>query len=391
MQLNNDKKNCTACGACSAICPVQAITMLKDEKGFLYPQINEDKCINCGNCVNVCPMKDNTIESDDFCKRAYAVKTKDIEVRKNSTSGGVFWELSKYILQKKGIVYGACFDDNFQVVHARGETCDDVRKMQGSKYIQSKMNGIYELVKEDLLSGRYVLFSGCPCQIDGLNHYLKNYKTDKLFTCDLICHGVNSSKYWNDYLNFVSKKGKIQKICFRDKSLGWRNIYMNIQTSKKSYIETESYDYFYQAFFGAYIMRDSCYSCKYANIHRRGDITIGDFWGIENVYPDLDDNQGVSLSIINSLKGKKLFYETSDSFITKEVTIQQCMQPALKKPVMKSQFYESFWNDYQKKGFNYVCKKYLNGDLKGKIKRLIKGLFIKIGLWENLKTLQKQK
>ena len=183
---------------------------------------------------------------------AYAVRNLDESVRKSSSSGGVFYALAEYILQCGGVVYGAVFDEKFQVVHTRGVKTDDIRKMQGSRYVQSSTAGIFEAVEKDLSEGKKVLFTGCPCQIDGLKHYLGDCGQDGLYTCDLICHGVNSPKVWQDYLEYRTKKEPVREVRFRGKSEGWHNLVMEIRTDRMEYKESSTYDFFYQAFFVLY-------------------------------------------------------------------------------------------------------------------------------------------
>lgn len=377
------KEECYGCSACIHVCPVQAVDMQLDNNGFFYPEIDENKCVHCGACKGVCPLQNQKVTENNVLLEAHAVKNRDESVRNNSSSGGAFYALARCVLQKGGIVYGAVFDDEFRIVHVRGTNTEDIRRMQRAKYVQSDLKNIFELVKRDLLNDKDVLFTGCPCQVDGLKHYLRGCKQEKLISCDLICHGVNSPRVWMDYLSFIKKKDEILNINFRNKSKGWRRSYMHIHMNHKDYIEDANYDSFFQVFFSGVGLRPSCFLCKYANLNRVGDITLGDFWGIEHVDPEMDDNKGVSLVLLNSYKGKELFSKVISDFEEKSIGIEKCMQPSLKSSREKPEQYENFWMDYNSRAdFSFIRKKYLNGGLKGKIKRVVKMILIKMKLWE---------
>ncbi|MCI9132643.1 MAG: 4Fe-4S binding protein [Lachnospiraceae bacterium] len=377
------KEECCGCTACKFACPVHAIDMRIDRQGFSYPEIDEEKCINCGTCKRICPWNSQENMKQSRWPDAYAVINNDEVVRGNSSSGGAFYRVAQYILQRGGIVYGVVFDDEFRVTHVRGTCTEDVIRMQRAKYVQSDLKNIFELVKNDLLDNRDVLFTGCPCQVDGLKHYLKGCKQERLITCDLICHGVNSPKIWMDYLSYRKKKNDILSINFRNKSKGWRTNSMHIQMNRKDYLVESSYDCFFQAFYSGVSLRPSCFSCKYARLNRIADITLGDFWGIERIFPELDDNKGVSLVLINSNKGKELFLRIEESFTKRNVEADKCLQPSLESPRIKPKQYEQFWSDYfSKSGFALVRRKYLNDGIKGKIKRMIKSTLIKLKLWK---------
>lgn len=371
MRVYKKKADCCGCAACVSVCKYHAIKMRADQKGFFYPEIDQDKCVNCGQCTNRCPANVyKWIEGSSSLPLACAVRNKDEMVRKSSSSGGVFYELATHTLKNGGVVYGAVFDKHFQVVHRRGLDLKAIRDMQGSKYVQSSTEGIFECVKKDLAKGKNVLFTGCPCQADALKCYLGEYKQEQLLICDLVCHGVASPKVWRDYLKCQSEKGQIREINFRDKSAGWHSSVMYIRTDKTKYMESNEYDSFFRAFSSNYILRKSCYSCKYTNLNRLGDITIGDFWGIEHVCPQIDDNRGVSLVLLNSVKGADVFSDIKNHFILKEVGIKDSLQPQLQHPSALPKKYEEFWRDYEERGFRFICRKYLRGGFSGKLKRI---------------------
>ena len=224
MEIFSNKNQCCGCTACKSICPKNAISMQADNEGFLYPIINKELCINCGLCKKVCAFQNGYTRNSVV--NAYAVKHHDIKTRLSSRSGGAFIPISDYIIQNNGTVYGAAFNEDFSVSHIRAESCTERDRMKGSKYVQSELGNIFLNVQNDLKDNRYVMFSGTACQVAGLNNFLEKSKTktDKLFTVDLVCHGVPSNKIWTDYLDYINNKHKGKKITdvnFRDKSLGW--------------------------------------------------------------------------------------------------------------------------------------------------------------------------
>lgn len=299
------KQECCGCSSCSNICPVNAIKMFPDEEGFLYPTIDYNICIQCGKCQKVCPSLQVKYENskEPYCYAAMA----DNEIRAKSSSGGMFTVLADYIFEKGGYVAGAAYDENFAVHHILINSPEELDKLRISKYVQSDTQGIYPKVKSKLSEGYYVLFSGCPCQIAGLNAFLgKDY--EKLLTVDLVCHGVPSPKAFAKYLKDSFPGKEFQKINFRDKkAFGWSshmNIYFKDGTTHLEHCNINSY---YRAFLSGLSVRPSCSVCKYTTLPRQADISIGDFWGISNHKPEMTDAQGTSLVIVNSGKGKAVF------------------------------------------------------------------------------------
>ena len=249
MLIYERKEECCGCTACMSICPQQAITMIADEEGFLYPSINQELCIECDLCKKVCPFSDNYRTSGNYDQPlVYAAKHKDDNVRMNSSSGGMFTAISDYILDIDGVIFGAAFDENFVVRHQRAETVEERNKFRGSKYVQSNLVGVFKDIKNELNKGRTVLFTGTPCQNAGLRSYLnKNY--DNLYLCDIVCHGTPSPLIFENYKSFMQKKYKsrIKELSFRDKLLGWRSQAVGIQfINQKAYTKEASEDIFYR-------------------------------------------------------------------------------------------------------------------------------------------------
>lgn len=328
---NENKKNitilnsnmCTGCGMCSNICPNSAITMEFNDEGFIYPKVNE-KCTLCGLCANKCPQLHETgiLHSQNNC---FAIQCYD-EARKLGSSGGVFGIIAKKILANNGFVCGAAFnDDCSRVNHIIVDNVDNLEKIFKSKYIQSNTNDIYMNIKKLLDQNRWVLFSGCPCQVDALYSFLgKDYNT--LITIDILCHGVPSPFAYKKFLEEVSNGRKVIAVDFRDKKFGWGTL-INIKFSDKS----AHYDYYdgnyFKAFLSGLSMRKSCYQCKYAMDSRVGDITLGDFWGIKAYNETFDDGKGTSLVLCNTNKGLNIIKTLKNEFkLFEHVPYSKCVE-----------------------------------------------------------------
>lgn len=300
-----DKHNCCGCSACSSICPKECITMQADSEGFLYPLVNETDCIDCGLCEKVC----NELHPYDKREplKVLAAINKDGEVRLKSSSGGIFYLLAEKTIAEGGVVFGARFDEQWQVVIDYSEDMKGVEAFMGSKYVQARMATAYADAKRFLAEGRKVLFSGTPCQIAGLHKYLsKQY--DNLLTVDFICHGTPSPKVWRMYLDEVISEGqRINNIEFRNKAKGWNKFSFHLKYNEEdktiSVLSPFAKNHFMKAFLKDIILRPSCYECKAKGFSSKSDLTLADFWGIQTVYPQMDDDKGTSLVFINTERG----------------------------------------------------------------------------------------
>ena len=324
-----DKKLCCGCSACVQRCPKQCIHLKEDAEGFLYPEVDEALCIDCGLCEKVCPFLQHSENMQTL--EVLAVKNKNEDERLRSSSGGVFIELARTIIAQEGVVFGAVFDENWEVEHRYAETLEGVRPMMGSKYLQSRVGNAYKEAELFLKQGRTVLFSGSPCQIAGLRNYLrKDYAN--LLTVDFLCHGVPSPKVWRRYLQElttrqggrknsvlthpIQEKNSISSIEFRSKSTGWKKYSFALTLSKASadgekntvlLSRIHREDPYMKVFLSDIILRPSCYVCKCKNGVSHSDLTIADYWGINQLMPDFDDDKGVGLVLINTPKGKNYF------------------------------------------------------------------------------------
>jgi len=335
------KKDCCACGTCMNICPRHAITMQPDEDGFLFPVIQNDLCVECGLCKKACAFQYVSIRKSEPIA-TYAAIHKNKDLLADSASGGMFVALASYVLEQKGIVFGCAYDRDMNPVHISIDNTNDLKKLQGSKYVQSNTGQIYIEVKKHLADDRLVLYSGTPCQIAALNTYL-NQEFSKLITVDLICHGVPNSLHFQGYIMYLEKKlkGKVIDYNFRDKSRGWgmmgKVTYEKNGKIREKIIYPQLSNYF-SHFLKGDNYRESCYECKYAGGIRQGDFTIGDFWGIENFHPTIKTEDGVSVVLVNSPKGKEILQYISDRLYLTESTYNnaknsnsQLCRPALKR------------------------------------------------------------
>lgn len=305
------KEDCFGCRACELACPKKCIVMKENEEGFLYPSIDKSKCISCNKCLKVCPHTNS--KENSFTAEVYAAQVKNKEILMKSSSGGVFSELANYILDADGVVFGTTMEnDKVELISITKK--EDLNKLRGSKYVQSDTKNTYNEVKQLADKNKLILYVGTPCQIAGLKKYLGKHYNNNIITVDIICHGVPSQKFLKKYLNYMKDKYGYEKIelNFRDKSINKWSLTLKCTLTKKANIKTRYYtpqtSSYYYAFINALNYRESCYTCPFAKESREGDITIGDFWNLEEKKKNMFNwKNGISIMMINSLKGKKVF------------------------------------------------------------------------------------
>lgn len=323
-----DKKKCTGCSACANSCPIGCITMRRDEEGFGFPNIESNVCINCGVCSNVCPVL-NTKEKNRQNTIAYAAYTRNTELRLASSSGGIFSEVAVEILKENGVIYGATYDEKFRVIHKCVERYEDLDSLRGAKYSQSDLGNCFTDIRKRLERGQIVLFSGTPCQVSGLKSFLRKCY-DNLICIDFVCHGVPSPMVWEKYVTYranLDSQGLMpQQINLRSKESGWSKYSYSVDfvyERGKRYFSKNSEDEFMQMFVNDYILRESCGFCQVKGYERESDITLGDFWGIWDIDPEMDDDKGTSLILVHSEKGNSLIEQISQRIRIKTVELNQ--------------------------------------------------------------------
>lgn len=346
--IEKQKIECCGCNACVQICPRKCISMQQDEEGFFYPVVNKVECIHCGLCEKVCPMNPQENKQEGVPK-AYAAYYRDQTIRLQSSSGGIFSALAERVIQSGGAVFGAAMqDDCYGVHHILVESETELYKLRGSKYLQSTVGNTYGQAKQLLETGRQVLYSGTPCQIEGLKTFLqKNY--ENLFCIDLICHGVPSQKVWQKYAMDLEnrEKAKLKRVFFRSKQThGWKNysletIFSNGKKRQLIYYKS-AYGY---GFCENVTLRPVCYCCPFKKQNRVADVTLADYWGVQGTCADMDDNKGLSLIIVHSEKGERALQEITPNIVLRQVNDNwleknSAMIHSVKCPSSREQFFK---------------------------------------------------
>lgn len=362
-----NKADCCGCTACAQRCPKNCISFQDDSEGFFYPKVDTSRCVNCGVCEKVCPMH-NLIDVGHRPIIVYAAKNPDEKIRLCSSSGGVFTSLAEKVIDNGGVVFGACFNEKWEVIHDYVETKKDLGQFRGSKYVQSYIGDNYKKAEMFLKAGREVLFSGTPCQIAGLRLFLqKSY--ENLYTVDFICHGVPSPGIWRQALQeeiarqcnrkntvsprLISKRDVIiENISFRDKKLGWKKFSFALALSTTDRSEEKfsfcsrmpvNQNLFMKGCMANLYLRPSCHACPEKGGRSLSNLTMGDFWGIDNIRPDLDDDKGISALLVNDLHGKFLLNRTGINLWQMDYKDVLRFNPTLEKSAVKPKEREMFW------------------------------------------------
>lgn len=324
-----DKAFCYGCSACQQVCPRDAITMVEDSEGFAYPAPDDAKCIHCGRCQQACPFSEHGyafagLDEPDF----YACWNRDSNVLATSSSGGIFALLADETLRRGGIVFGACFDEEFNLTHAGAADAAGCEKFRGSKYVQSNINNTFREAQAALAEGRAVLFSGTPCQIAGLYAFLGTDDRN-LLTCDLICSGAPSPYVFQQYRRYLESRflARITSIRFRDKERGWKRPTFRVEFANGRVFSGRLYQNIYSWLcFQKFSTRPTCIDCKFKATSRGADITLGDYWRVEKVKPDMFNNKGVSVVLLNSEKGRLLFSRIEQSVCSEPCSMKDMQQ-----------------------------------------------------------------
>lgn len=386
-----NKKDCVGCHACVQRCPKSCISMKEDEQGFLYPVVDINLCIDCHICEKVCPVINQSESRNPLL--TYAAKNKNLEIKRRSSSGGVFYALAEAIINDGGVVFGAKFNEAWDVVHDYAETLEGVIAFQGSKYVQSHIGDSYLQAEKFLKSGRKVMFTGTPCQIAGLRLFLRKDYDGQLLTVDLVCHGVPSPGVWKKYLKYITRPkgaldGKntvsqstlnrqmsvITDISFRDKRLGWEKFGFavhavarkgdknSVPQSKNGFSEEQELlfephyeNLFMQGFLKDLYLRPSCYDCPTKSGKSHADITLADFWGIQKYYPRYYSEGYYSLLLVRTKIGHEIL-ASLNSIILQETSYEMALRgnPAIERSAVKPKQYDTFWELFSETGISAV-------------------------------------
>ena len=362
----SDKVNCCGCNACGDVCAHHAIAFKTDNEGFWYPQVSKDLCVECGLCDMVCPMlreAEHIVRYDE--PRVFAAYNKDEGVRIDSTSGGIHSVLANKMYERHSYVGGAVYNED----HSCSQIIDDnparLPEIRSSKYLQSNASGVYRQIREKLRHGDNVFFCACPCQIKALYNFLGNKEYDNLVTCDFICRGVNSPKVFLKYMEMLERQfqSKAVKIKFKAKQWGWHNFSMRVNFANgKEYCKDRYHDLFFIGYLQeGNFTRPSCYSCPFKGFPQKADITLADFWGIENLDMTMDQDKGTSMVMVNSDKGMSLFESIKDSIVWKEFTMRDARigNPAMEQSLSPaSSNRDAFFDALDKQPFEEVAKRF---------------------------------
>ena len=392
-----DKKDCCGCSACSQKCPVQAITMKEDLEGFLYPVVETAKCIHCGICEKVCPIL-NKVEELPFEQDAYVAQLQDRALLANSTSGGTFSAIAAYVLNKGGVVFGAAFDEDFTVSHCKIESISKLNKLRGSKYVQSKIGSCYVQAKEELKKGKLVLFSGTPCQIEGLLNFVEGTQ-ENLITVDVVCRAVPSPYILKKYIEYRKRKfaSNITGFKFRDKRpYGYQMSALSAYSNKKQIYHGDiSIDPYLRAFFSNICDRPSCYNCAFKKRYRRSDITLWDCLNISEFCEptaDMKPNLGLNSVLFHSAKGRKIWKEIQHELLYCKVNADILTGAAkeMTKSVPLNDLRDKFLEDANNLSPEDLFQKYFPKRAKNRVEHFVRTVLARFGITSKVRLFAKK-
>ena len=361
---------CYSCTACMSECPKNAIIL--NEK--LQPEILIDKCIKCNACEKVC-IALNTLLPEITCIEkwnGYVARNRNVDIRRKSSSGGIFFQIAKNVIDNGGYVCGCVFDEEFMPEHILTNKIEDVKKMMGSKYVKSDLKDCINRMKNVLADGIQVLFSGVPCQIAAVKRIIKN---ENLITVAVVCHGSIERDVWKKYLKEESEKGTIIDVSMRDKSHGWLNYGMRFTFSNG--LEDITYrkekGYFLKCFTDGLLERERCLECEYKGKYIISDLLLGDAWGMDKVYPELIDENGASVVITCTSKGYSLFDNIKEKIDLREIAVEKIIEnnQRIITSAPENPFRKKFVKDLKMEDCNLhsICQKYAENTLQNRLKK----------------------
>ena len=387
---------CAGCGACENICPQNCIKLKIQKDGFFYPNVDKKFCIQCNMCLRVCPVlsqENKTKMNKEFDYKVYAAYSKNTDVREKSSSGGIFSELAIKVLENGGYVVGAAFNNKMELEHTLISDVNELDKLRGSKYVESRVGDIYRQIKNKIEMKKKVLFVGTPCQITGLKNFLPLRYHEQVYFITFICHGVPSSKSWKLFISELENKykSKIKSIQFRDKTYGWKNYRLCIQLGKRVYKEFFGDGYWYRAFEQNIFLRKSCYDCRFKLEKLNSDICLGDLWGVEKYLPVFDQKLGSSAVLIETNKGEQLFKSIMKDIVFEPIDIDNVKKynSSLVKPSSYTVNRDYFFELQLKYGFiksiDLIFFNSLYKQIKKIIKKIFKTIYLKINSFKKVK------
>lgn len=354
---------CTGCGACVQCCPKKALSLSENCEGFLYPEVDDGLCVNCGLCEKSCPVNSTGTGRENFSERkAFACIANGERIREESSSGGMFTVLAEKIIKDGGIVFGAEFDEDFSVRLSWTDRAGELEKFRGSKYVQARTESSFSECKKFLEDGRKVLFAGTPCQIAGLKGFLKK-EYENLYAVDFICHGVPSPALWQKYIKYREKKSasRTVKTAFRRKNDGWKLYSLSFTFANDSeYRRPLTKDRYLQIFLKDNALRESCYDCPFRGDRHKSDLTVADFWGIEQICQDFFDDRGTSLVIVQSGKGRRLLDACRAGFRSEQVDFRAAVKcnPAYFESPARNRKRTQFYRDFDRHGIDRLYRRF---------------------------------
>lgn len=389
--IASDKIQCCGCSACESICPQECISMIEDKEGFLYPNIDMKKCVGCKLCEKVCPVL-NVEKERAFKQEAYIVQNIDEKVCLQSTSGGMFTAIANEVINQGGIVFGAAFDEDFNVKHIGTTSKNEIEKFRNSKYVQSDIRGTYNEVQRRIMEGQLVCYSGTPCQIEGLKRFLGK-ESDKLITVDVVCRAVPSPLVWRKYVSMQKEKlgEPIDNIRFRDKYYGYKYSSMSFtdKRGKRIYGCGVESDLMHRAFFSNICDRPSCYDCVFKKRYRVSDFTIWDCFQVGRFSKKLDNDRGATRVLVHSDKGRKLFEKIKSNF--EYIEIESDIAVAGSREMFESVLLNKRRNEFMKEiasiDAHTVFEKYFPDNLRVKMERCMRKFLLKLGIYGVVKKI----
>lgn len=380
-----EKSTCSGCSACVAACPKQCIKMEIDIEGFSYPVVDQSKCVNCGICDKTCPIRNPRSESP-FKQESYVVQNRDKHVLAESTAGGAFTAIAKYVIKNGGVVFGAVLDDNLTVHHDCVNSEADLKRLRNSKYVQSFIGGTLNHVKSFLRQGKMVCFSGTPCQVEGLKRFLgKEY--ENLITVDVVCRAVPSPMVFSKYLELQERRlgSKVRNIRFRDKHYGYKYSTMNVTTdnNKGKYHQGVESDPWLRAFFSGLCLRPSCYDCKFKKRYRVSDFTIWDCFAVGRYSKELDNDKGATRLLIHTDIGRDIFKKISSEFIFEKIDPERIIEGTAEmfSCVEYNSRRELFMKDAAELDSEVLFNKYFPNTMKSKAEHAVRMICYKVGVY----------